>query len=191
LKATKIVYGLITILVLIPILVKRIKGIKDAAKSNDRVLVNKQFIYLIIGCSIVLSLTISLYSFTIKHQAPLVAEQINDIFMSCAKEGLSQADFENVLYDKKLASSLETVKYDSILESIDPQTSYDVYLSERVYKIGDKYALYCKYIRDDEIIYLEIGLKQSDNKWELATFETISEEQLAKIDSKMEFFKIN
>ncbi len=190
-KATKIVYGLITILILIPIFVKRINRIREAMKSKDSSIAGRQFMYLIITCSIVLVLTISLHSFTIKYQAPLVAEQVNDIFVSCAREGASQIDFEDILYDRGLASILEDVEYDSILSLIEPQTSYEVYLSERTYKVGDNDVLYCKYEKGDELTYIEMGFKMPNNKWQLTTFNIADTEKIEEIDSKMKFFKIN
>ena len=71
-RATKIVYTLITILILIPIFVRRIKGARNAIKLDDRAPAKRQILYLIIVCSIVLAFTISLYSFTIKYEVPLL-----------------------------------------------------------------------------------------------------------------------
>ena len=146
--------------------------------------------YLIIVCSIVLAFTISLYSFTIKYEVPLVAEQISDIFVSCIRRDVSQEEFENMLYEKKLISTLESLEYEGVLDSIDLNRSYEIYLSERTYRDDGKEIIYCKYTQDEKNLYIKMGLDIFNARWRLSTFNAADEEEIKNIDSKMKFFRI-
>lgn len=190
-KAAKIVYALITILIIIPIFVRRIKNMRHGMKSGKKNIIVKQFLYLLIACIIVFGFTISLYRFTIGYEAPLFAERVSGVLVNCGKDELSQPDFEELLYDKKLASSVEVLGYDEILDSIDFQSSYDAYLSERVYTKGNGEVIYCKYAQGDSTVYVEMGISADNAKWQLSTLTASNEEMLKEIDPKMKFLEIN
>ena len=190
-KAARIVYSLIAILILIPIFASQIKKIREFIRLKRKADANRQFIYLTISAIVIILMIISLFRFTIGYEAPLVAERVSQVFIEAGINNKDQAEFEKLLNDKKLASeNISITGYDEIINELDFTKDYDMHLSERIYKNGDNENMYCKYIQDEDAIYIEIGLENSDNKWKVLSFTILDEESVEEIDSKMKFLVI-
>jgi len=184
-RAAKIVYFILGIVVLLPWLVYSAK--KKFSKT-------RVFITVLVSL-LIISGVYAHYRFTIGYQIPLAAERAGTVFLKRIEGKMDFSAYQNEMQKQELSTGegVQTVSDEELEKTgIDPKQT-DMLLSERVYSADDgSMIVYVMY--DDGIVplYSYIQLKQTGYRWNVVTHGLITKSEFDELNKelKIKFYSV-
>lgn len=141
---------------------------------------------------IVILLVVNVYGFTIKYQAPLVAEQFLDVFTHGSRENLDGEE-----YLKRLIKG-DLVEEDYIVEDYSPMEDMGIvahesllYLGENIYENEDGTSTqYAQFTFNGDEIFTAIKMKSHGNRWKIQSHHIISDDIESYPETEKRFYPI-
>ncbi|HZJ83335.1 MAG TPA: hypothetical protein VFD57_05965 [Clostridia bacterium] len=156
----------------------------------------KNLYYRLAGAGLVLALVIvlafNIYGFTIRYQAPLVAEQFLEIFTLRDEENMEDHEYlEELIKADLVMSSFEIEDYSYMEEmGIKPRESI-LYLGENIYENDDGTStLYSQFEFKGKEVFTAIDMKQHGDKWSIIGHRIISHDLEDYPETKKRFYPI-
>jgi amino acid transporter len=191
LRATRIVFILISILVFAPIIVLCIRSIWRKWKNKQKKTMWVSTVLAMVLCVLMVLFMFTLYQFTIGYQAPLVAERMHSLFIHRVEEKITMEQYKQSLLGADLVDIGFRPINDIDLEQAEFEgEGYSISLSERVYDNTDStVTIYALYGRGSQRIYTETYLKLYGNQWKAIEHRMVTEEKIQSI-SGISFYEI-
>jgi hypothetical protein len=191
LRATRIVFILISILVFAPIIVLCIRSIWRKWKNKQKKTMWVSTVLAMVLCVLMVLFMFTLYQFTIGYQAPLVAERMHSLFIHRVEEKITMEQYKQSLLGADLVDIGFRPINDIDLEQAEFEgEGYSISLSERVYDNTDStVTIYALYGRGSQRIYTETYLKLYGNQWKAIEHRMVTEEKIQSI-SEISFYEI-
>lgn|GEM_PF-858520 len=191
-RAARIVYWLIGVLIFAPIVVLNARTIWRRWKDGQVKSAYVRLALTVIACVLIAVFLFSLYSFTIGYHLPLVMERTIDIFTRRIDGDIDVTTYRQIMLDAGLAD----VGFRPIPEE-DLQGAgfiigqeYSVAISEQAYDSdGDTAVMYARYEGGGRTIYTAVRFKFYDNRWKALEHWVVSQEEVQKI-SDIKFIEI-
>ncbi len=190
-RATRIVFILISILVFAPIIVLCIRSIWRKWKNKQKKTMWVSTVLAMVLCVLMVLFMFTLYQFTIGYQAPLVAERMHSLFIHRVEEKITMEQYKQSLLGADLVDIGFRPINDIDLEQAEFEgEGYSISLSERVYDNTDStVTIYALYGRGSQRIYTETYLKLYGNQWKAIEHRMVTEEKIQSI-SGISFYEI-
>lgn len=161
-KDAMIVFVGIGVLLLLPILFFAIRCVIRSKKEKDYKYLYHRLAAIALGGIALFALLFNVYGYTVRHQAPLVAEEY------LVREGYH---------------SLEEL-------GLDPG-SYTLFLSENAYEDDDEsIRMYSRFDSKGDSFYTEIRMKQQEDGWQVLKHEAITDDPEKYPEIKKRFYPI-
>lgn len=190
-RATRIVFILIGILVFAPVIVLSGRSIWRRWKNKQKKAAWGSTVLAVVLCVFIIVFMITLYQFTIKYQAPLVAERMHSLFIRRVEEKITMEQYKKGLLEADLVDVGFRPINDMDLEKAGLEgEGYSISLSERVYDNADStVTIYALYGRGSQRFYTETYLKLYGNRWKAIEHRMVTEQDIESIEG-INFYEI-
>ena len=191
-RAARIVYFILGIILLAPWLVYNIKGYLNN-KMNKKKFPAGRIVICILVSAIMISGIYAHYRFTIGYQIPLVAERAGLLFSQRLEGKLDLLSYQKEMQRQNLSSEggIITVSDEELDKVGFQQKKTNLLLSERVYPMEDgSMIVYLMYDDGQMPLYSFLQLKQSEDSWKVVLHDVLSQEEFEKLseETKIKFY---
>ena len=184
-KAARIVYIVIGILIFLPWLSHLLKIFFRLRKSRKKPTVSRILSTVVITV-LLFGAVYSHYRFTVGYQAPLVAERAGQLWNRCLEGDLKFSSYQEKMRKKGLSNSRVKVLSEDDLKSMDfPGKHSDLFLSEKTFSTEDGgLFVYLMHTGGPEALYTCMKLKQSGYRWQVTEQKTLSQKEFDPLNEK-------
>lgn len=191
-RAARIVFWLISILIFAPLVVLNGKTIWRRWKDGQVKSTYVRLALTVVACLLIAAFLLSLYRFTLGYQLSLVMERTIDIFTRRIEGEIDITAYKDLM----LKSGLADVGFRPVPEEDLRQAGfiiggkYSVAISEQAYdNNGDTAVMYARHQVEGRTIYTAVRFKFYDNKWKALEHWVVSQEEIQKM-SDIKFIEI-
>lgn len=185
-QATRIVYILIAIILLLPWLVYNFMALYNLIKKKKRPSLGR--LLLLIGVSMLIIFGVySHYRLTISYQAPLVAERAGQLFSQRVEGQLDLPTYAEKMVKQGLgAADIATVAGEDLEHAGFQRKFYELSISERTFPMDDG-SVIIYFNHKDELVslYSFVRMYKTDDRWIVTEQNVLTKEQFEEIDPKL------
>ena len=186
-RAAKIVYFILGIIILLPWFVYNIKVYLNNKADKKKFSAGRILVFILVSVLIITGV-FAHYRFTAGYQIPLVAERAGKVFSQRLEAKMDFAGYQDEMQRQNLASEggVETVSDEELQKAGLIEKQADLMLSERVYEMDDgSMVVYLMYDYGQEPLYSSLKLKQSDFSWKVVSHDVLTQEEFDELNEEM------
>ncbi|WZL77498.1 hypothetical protein QBE55_07895 [Eubacteriales bacterium mix99] len=184
-KAARIVYTVIGILIFLPWLSYLLKTFLRLRKGSKRPTVCR-ILSIVVITVLLFGAVYGHYRFTVGHQAPLVAEQAGQLWNRCLEGNLELSAYSKKMREKGLsAPRMKALSEDNLKSADFPGKHSDLSLSEKTHPTEDGgLFVYLMHTDGSKTLYTRMKLKRSDYRWQVAEQKILSQKEFDSLNEK-------
>ncbi len=194
-RAAKIVYFILGVIIFLPWFVYNIKAYLSNKSNKKKFSLGRILVFILVS-ALMIAGVYAHYSFTIGYQIPLVAERAGKVFSQRIEAKLDFTAYQEEMQKKKLTSvdGVQTVSDQELQKAGFLQNQTNLMISERIYPMEDgSMVIYLMYDGEQDPLYTYLQLAQSDYSWKVASHEILTLEEFEEINEEMKikFYQVD
>jgi hypothetical protein len=190
-RAAKIVYILISIVILLPWLVYNLKVYLNIRKEKSKPSIGR-IVYTAIVTLLIVTAIFSHYRFTLGFQLPLAAERAGELFTRHVEGALDLPGYQSEMQKQGLSANGFAAASDEDLKAAGFQRKhYSLHISERSFPMEDgSTVLYLMHSDGQATLYSYVKLQQEGYRWQVAVHDSLPQQEFEKIndETKIKFY---